>query len=100
MGLGEIDFHLISQAHTPSSVPVLHSVCVSWAVEVNMFQGPRISPDRILIPTRYSSMYLHFNLFFGFHNSRIGGGALLSWRKFLPRLRVRDLLLLVFHPLI
>ena len=45
-------------------------------------------------------MYLHFNLFFGFHNSRIGGGALLSWRKFLPRLRVRDLLLLVFHPLI
>ena len=39
MGLEEIDFHSISQAHTASSVPVLHSVYVSWAVEVNMFQG-------------------------------------------------------------
>ena len=43
-----------------------------------------ISLDLILISTRYSSMYLHkfFNLFFSFHNSWIGRGALLLGCEF------------------
>ena len=32
-----------------------------------------------------------FDLFLGFHNSRIGGGVRLLWPKVPPRLRVHDL---------